>query len=72
MSLRENIEALLMADSPDDATRQRELLHEILDAFDEGGKEAVTKRLAECAAGIKQESDSLLSALHNKLIGEES
>ncbi len=72
MSLRENIEALLMADSPDDATRQRELLHEILDAFDEGGKEAVTARLTEYAASIKKESNRLLEVLRKKLIGGES
>ncbi len=71
MSLRENIEALLVADSPDDAMRQRELLHEILGAFGEGGKEAVTERLAERATSIKQESDRLLRALNKKLIGEE-
>ena len=69
MDLRAELEAHLSADSPDDLPRRRELLREIVEAFQQGDEHRVTALLAQRAAAFERESGALIKALQRYLQG---
>lgn len=70
MDLRTEVEAHLSADSPDDLPRRRELLREIVEAFEQGDETRVTTLLTQRAATFERECATLIKALQRYLQGD--
>ncbi len=70
MDLRSAIEAHLPADSPDDLPRHRQLLREMVEAFEQGDETRVTRLLTQRAASFERECATLIKALQRYLQGD--
>ena len=70
MDLRAEIEAHLSADAPDDLLRRRELLREIIDAFEQGDEPRVTRLLTQRATTFERECAALIKALQRYVHGD--
>ena len=70
MDLRAEIEAHLLADSPDDLPRRRELLRQIFEAFERGDEAGVTRLLTKHATTFERDCATLIKALQRYLQGD--
>ncbi len=70
MQLRAEIETHLSADSPDDLGRRRELLGEILEAFEQGDAPTVEALLTRRAERYQRECNAFIKTLGRYLEGD--
>lgn len=70
MDLWAALEAQVAADAPDDLSRRRTLLREILEAFEQGDEAGVTRLLAQRAGVFERECATLIKALQRYLQGD--
>ena len=70
MDLRAEIEVQLSADPSEDLPRRRELLREILEAFEQGDETRVTLLLTQRATTFERECTTLVKALQRYLQGD--